>query len=60
MQYDVQYYNRHTALWTTVSTFDALAPAIAEFDRQVDEEHDPEIRYRVIQTETVNTIVRQS
>jgi hypothetical protein len=60
MQYDVQYYNNHTALWTTLHTFDTLAPAHAEFERRVETEHDPEITYRIVQTEIVNIIIRQS
>jgi hypothetical protein len=60
MRYDVQFYDRHTALWTTLHTFDTLAPAIAEFEHQVDGEHDPAISYRIIQIEIVKTILRQS
>ena len=58
--YEVQYYNTHTALWTTVHQFDTLAPAVAEFERRVETEHDPEVSYRLLQTEIVNMILRQS
>lgn len=60
MSYVVQVYNRTSALWTTLHTFEGREAALACFDRLVERETDYEVSYRVLSTEVVNLILRQS